>query len=352
VTASGIQVRPIRIRDLVRLRSMRTDALMPDQPHGPLGPRMPDVRSAMPVTRRGRKSFVAVADGSVAGVIDLVSDPPNHRWVLSRMLTSRFLDNDRSGGSREMVWRELVLEAIRAAGSARAKRIHAVLPEESQVIPAVVSTGFTEYAHDTVLSAAPAPELKPAGVVRRQDPSDVWAIHQLYHQVTPRPVQYAEALTSNFWSRVVPGKHVVRGYVVEDGLEVVAHCRVAEGCDGPVLHVMVHPDALDLIAPVIRDVVVDLHASPRKRISVVVPDYLQEYISILETLGFAETGRQTRLVKYTVVAQRMQFRSVEELANEVPERVAAGTPTLSYAPSGEPRKTHDMSCKQGDHGIS
>jgi hypothetical protein len=329
-----IQVRPIQLRDLVRLRSMRTDALMSDQTHGPLGNRMPDPWSAIPVSRRSRRSFVAFLDEQAAGLIDLVADPANHRWVLSRMLTCKQLPVEDFGDGREAVWRELALQSVRAAGAARAKRIHAMLDDDSPVIPVLTSIGFTEYAHDSLLVGSGELDSGPAGITRRQEPSDVWAIHQLYHQITPKPVQYAEALTSNFWSRIVPGQPASRGYVVEDGLEIIAHCRVTRGCDGLVLHLMVHPDALELLIPVVRDVLQDLGPQGKRIVSIMVPDYLQEYIDPLETIGFAQSGHQSRLVKYTVVARRMQFRGVEEFAQEVPERVAAGTPTLSYVPSG------------------
>lgn len=353
MTASGINVRPIRFRDLMRLHSMRTDALMPDQKHGPLGQRMADPRSVMPFSRRGRKSFVAIADGQVAGLIDLISDPANHRWILSRMLTSRHVAAERDGHLRDMVWRELALQAIRAAGAARAKRIHAILNDDSAVISSLLSTGFSEYARDTVLTLKNPTVVQEAGLVRRQEPSDVWAIHQLYHQVTPKPVQYAEALTSNYWSRTVPSQPPARGYVVEDGLEIIAHCRVTRGSDGPVIHLMVHPETLGLIEPVMQDVLADIGPNYGRTYSVVVPDYLQEYVSNLESIGFTVNGRQTRMVKYTVVAQRMQLRSVEEMAKEVPERVAAGSPTLSYArPGSRKNVTHESDSKQGTQGIS
>lgn len=353
MTASGVHVRPIQIRDLVRLHSMRTDAIMPDQYQGPLRQRMADPRAVLPFSRRGRKSFVAVADGRVAGLIDLISDPANHRWLVSRVLTSRHVEADENEHLRDMIWRELALQAIRAAGAARAKRIHAVFNDDSPVVSALLSTGFSEYARDTVLSLATLDGIEAPGLVRRQDPSDVWAIHQLYHQVTPKPVQYAEALTSNYWSRALPGQPPARGYVVEDGLEIIAHCRVVRGCDGPIIHLMVNPETLDLIAPVIQDVLVDLGTSAGRVFSIVVPDYLQEYISHLESIGFVQTGRQTRMVKYTVVAQRMQFRSVEEMAKEVPERAAAGSPTLSYSRSGQRRNITDESdTYQGTYGIS
>jgi hypothetical protein len=333
VTATGIQVRPIRIRDLLRLRAMRTDAVMPDLAHAPLGQRLADPWAVLPVSRRARKSFVAYLNGQPAGLMDLIADPANHRWVFSRMLTCRHLASSTQESARQSVWSELVLQSVRAAGAERAKRIHAVLDEDSPVSSAMQSAGFAGYAQDTLLMAHALPIEEAAGIVRRQDSSDVWAIHQLYHSVTPRPVQYAEAFTSNFWNLAVPGQHQARGYVVEDGLEIIAHCRATFGSDGPTLHVMVHPDAVDLLVPVVRDVINDIDSHGKRPVSLIVPDYLQEYLDPLTRLGFDIHRRQTRLVKYTVVAQRMQFRGVEEFAREVPERVAAGTPSLYYVPS-------------------
>jgi hypothetical protein len=335
VVAFGIQVRPIGIRDLIRLRAMRTDVLMPDQVYGPMGVRRPDPRAALPGSRRIRRSFVAYVDNQPAGLIDLVSDPANHRWVLSRILTRRQLPDGNEPSMRESIWRELALHAVRSAGAARAKRIHAMLDVDSPVVQVLESTGFAIYAQDTFLALTSEPDFGPAGIVRPQEPSDVWAIHHLYHQVTPRPVQYAEALTSNFWGRIVPGQPASRGYVVEDGLEVVAHCRVTRGCDGPVLHLMVRHDAQDLLVPIVRDVMSDLGPQGKRVVGVVVPDYLQEHVAPLESIGFEQIGRQSRMVKYTVVARRMQFRGVEEIVKDASERVPAGSPTLSYAPYGE-----------------
>jgi hypothetical protein len=339
VISTGIQVRPIRIRDLLRLRSMRTDASVPDYPHGPFGDGLADPWSAIPVSRRARRSFVGFLDGRPVGLVDLISDPSNHRWVLSRILTCQQLPDGEFTQWREDIWRELVIQAIRGAGTARAKRIHAVLEDGSPVLQAMRSAGFAEYAQDTVLVTFSLPDHGPAGIVRRQDPSDVWAVHQLYHQVTPRPVQYAEALTSNFWSRFVPGQPAARSYVVEDGMEIVGHCRVTQGCNGPILHAVVHPESLQTLTPLIRDVVHDLGPQGKHPMAVVVPDYLQEYIDPLESLGFEFSGRHSRLVKYTVVTRQAQVRGVEEFAREVPERVAAGTPTLSYAPAGDSERS-------------
>jgi hypothetical protein len=334
VKSSGIEVRQMRITDLARLRTMRADLLMSDQTFGPFGSRFPDPFSALPLARRDRRSFVATIEGALAGLIELSADYPNHRWILRRLLTTRRI-HDREAGLRSSVWEELVLHAIRAAGAARAKRIHTALPERSQVRSTLISIGFTEYAQDSVLLARSSPQVNHSSrsIIRRQEPSDAWAVHQLYHSVTPRPVQYAEALTSNYWCRVEPGQSAARSFVVEDGLEIIAHCRVLRGGDGPVLHVMVSPDALHLLTPVVSEVVGLSRARRREPVSVLVPDYLQEYIGHLDTIGFEVERRRTRLVKYTVVARRAHIQGLEEMTREVRARAVTGASTMYYLPT-------------------
>jgi hypothetical protein len=334
VSESGIQVRPLRIRDFLRLTSLRTDAVMPAHERGLFARSVPDaVLSALPITRRERSTLVAFIDGKVAGAIDLVDDPVNHRWVLSRVRTSQHFPGPAGEEefSRPRVWHELIAQAVRSAGAAGAKRIHAILDEDSPVIEQLEETGFSAYAQDHVLVLEKPRSMEPPGVTRRQEPSDVWAIHHLYHQVTPRPVQYAEALTSNYWGRIMPGQAWMSAYVIEDGLEVVAHCRVVRTRQGPALYPMVHTDSRELLRPLLADVVAHLEPPAHKPLYVVIPDYLQEYSAALEPIGVIEAGRHTRLVKYTTVARRMQLRSLAEISGEITEHVPAGSATLTYS---------------------
>ncbi len=332
MTDTGIQVRPAKLHDFFRLRAMRSDASSPERESGSLGQRVIDSWPRVLFSRRERRSYVAFSGNVALGLLELTTDPANHRWVISRIATN-WRAFGRAEHSRELIWQELALQAIRSAGASRAKRVHATFPESSAVIPSLVAIGFNEYAQDTVLLAPSLPKREPAEIARRQESSDLWAVHQLYHSVTPRPVQYAEALTSNYWSKAMPGEPAPRSYVVEDGLEIVAHCRVVPLAGGLALYPMVQPGRLELLQPLIHDVLADLNPPSSTRIRSVVPDYLQEYVSRLEDLGFVPEGRQTRLVKYTVVARRMQFRGVDELSRDVKERVVAGTP-LSYVSPG------------------
>lgn len=333
---TGITVRPIRLHDLFRLRGVRAEAESLDQPLGRVSQRIADPKAALPVSCRAHKAFVALTDGSPAAVVDLRADPANHRWILTRVATSRH-STDVDDHRREMIWRELLIHSIRAAGAARAKRIHAAFSESSPVIPALLDTGFSMYARETVLMARRLPSGVGDGMTRQQESSDVWSIHQLYHSVTPRPVQYAEALTSNFWDGAVPGLVSARGYVIESGFEIAAHCRVTSVAGRHIMNAMVHPDARDLLKPLLSDVIDDIAPARADQIVICVPDYLQEYIAPLEELGFESIDRQCRTVKYTVVPRRIPAHSVEQRARELPERVAAGTPTFYLAGEQSPR---------------
>lgn len=329
---------------------MRADLVAPDLSPSRLGQRIADPLSALPVSRRVRKSFVASMNGEPVGLIDLISDPQNHRWVISRIATSRSLYGEHDS-ARDAVWRELAIQAIRSAGAARAKRVHATVPDGCPVAECLEETGFSAYAQDTVLMAHRLPSEKRTGVARRQEPSDVWSIHQLYHSVTPRSVQYAEALTSNFWDTVLPGQAPARAYVIEDGFEIVAHCRVTGISGRPVLHVMVQQDAMEMLEPLVADVLADISRGSKEEVTLIVPDYLQEYLTPLRHLGFEQAGRQTRYVKYTVVPRRMHVRGLEELAREVPERAVAGTPTLYSVTDTGSHAGRDVDSHQNENGL-
>lgn len=314
---------------------MRTEALSLDQPLGRVGQRIADPLSALPFSNRRRRTFVAISNGRPVGIAEVRIDPANHRWVLTRLAANRQQAFD-DAWSRDSIWQRLIVYAIRAAGYAQAKRMHAAFPEASTLVPVLKEIGFSQYARESVLLAQQLP-IDGGGITRRQEPSDTWSIHQLYHSVTPRPVQYAEALTSNYWETRAPSTGVTRGYVIEDGYEIIAYCRVVSGGGRHVMNVMVRPDALDLLDTLVADVVDDLAPARGDEVVVSVPDYLQEYVTRLERLGFQTAGRQLRMVKYTVVPQRLQLSSIEELAKSVPKRAVAGTPILQFEYDGDSR---------------
>lgn len=338
---AAIHVRAMRIQDLVRLRSVRTEAASLHYPIGAFSRRIIDPRAIIPFSRREHKSYVAQLDGRPVGLADFLADSANHRWILTRVALARhteWLDD----ALRDQVWRELLVHAIRAAGASRANRIHASFPESAVIVPALQETGFTVYARESVLVVRQLPSsIAEEGVTRRQEPTDAWSVHQLYHAVTPRPIQYAEALTSNFWDTGVSSIVPTRGYVVEHGFEVAGYCRVVSSGNRHVLQPMVERNGLDLLEPLLRDVLSDLSPSSGESVIISVPDYLQEYLPTVESLGFEPLGRQLRMVKYTVVPRRMQLRSVERLAQELPERAVAGTPSF-YTAGG-----HDSGAENG-----
>jgi hypothetical protein len=327
---TAITVRSIRLRDLPRLRGIRCEMETLDPPLGRVERWVADPLAALPVVRRSHKTLVAFDHTRPISVLDLRADPSNHRWIVARMSSSR-PGTDADAHTMEMARQELLVHAVRAAGAARAKRIHAAVRESSPTMTALTEVGFAKYATDSVMVARRLPTGAGKGLVRRQEASDVWSVHQLYHSVTPRPVQYAEALTSNYWDNTRPGVGPARGYVIDNGFEIAAHCRVASSAGRHVMSIMVHPGALDLIDTLVPDVISDTVRNRSDEVIMTVPGYLQEYQSRLSELGFDEVATQVRLVKYTVVPRRMQLRAVEELARELPERVAAGTPTYFVA---------------------
>jgi hypothetical protein len=331
---SVIDVRSIRAQDLLRLPTVRTRAASLDQSPGVLGHKMIDPRSVFPFSNREHKSFVAFKDGRAVGLADLLADARNHRWVLTRVALSKSADQ-LSETDQSRIWEALLTHAIRAAGASRATRIHATFPECSIIVPALQDTGFTVYARETLLMARGVPLADGSETdARRQESTDAWSVHQLYHSVTPRPVQYAEALTSNFWDAGIPSPVPARGYVIEHGFEIVAYCRVVSADQRHMLQPIVETHGLDLLTTLVRDVLADISPMSDESVFVSVPDYLQEYLEPLEALGFEPAGRQLRMVKYTVVPRRMQLRALDQIAKELPERAVAGTSTFSACYDG------------------
>jgi hypothetical protein len=323
---STLNVRPIRLRDLTHVRDLDADFIPLDLPRGRLDSQITELLSVVPGIRRTRRSFVVADEHRVLGLMELRADPVNHRWIITRAALRTRLSGDETGEMAVRAMGELADHSARVAGSTGAKRVHVGLPEGCPALDGLEASGFEAYARETVYLGCSV-EAKRSKLVRPQESSDAWLIHQLYHLLVPRPVQYAEALTSSFWD--VPRRSPTRthGFVVEDGLELIAYGRVWSGVGQHIVRVMTQPDALDVLEPLIQDIAARSGFSRSDRVLVFVPDYLQEYSTTLEGLGFQPVARQVRLVKYTAVPQRVRLKAAERAMVSVPERVPARTPT-------------------------
>lgn len=258
------------------------------------------IRSGVAWPRVRERLLVALAGDRLVGFAQFRPALPDQRWHLDAL--------GAATGVYEAapVWEDLVAHGVFLAGLHGVKRLYAKIPDGSPVEPAVTAIGFAKYATETVMVAhAPAP--RAGSRLRPQEPTDTWAIYQLHNAATPRQVQYAEALTDPFWS-VGPNRNGGlhrRGWLVEDGHDVVGYVRAASRGGNHVLELLFHPERPDVLGDLVDGAIAGLGTGPIRRVACSVRGYQSEAIAALESRGFAPYLEQAVHVKYTAVAARL-----------------------------------------------
>lgn len=263
-----------------------------------LGPLRGDVR--MRVARRSRRVVAAAAFQVI---------PPDGRWHLDALVAR----DPEDGAALDTVLRRGVMDA----GSAGARRVFAHIESEIAVDAALRRSGFVPYQTESIFMLLDPPNGPTASThVRRVLPADVWGIHQLYLELVPRQVQYAEAMTSRQWERsqpLRPGARRSSGWVIEDHGRIRAYARVSTQEDPRVvrLDVLIDPDLRALTTDLIVTATTEagnLHGVP---CVIAVPGYNQELSQPLQDIGFFHVGDQTAWVCYTTVPARSYIVAVD-----------------------------------------
>jgi len=300
-TPFNIAVRDCRPHDLPGLRRIKTVHRL-NQPAGALAPysvlRL-GLRCGLVWPRSRRRVLVALVGERLVGFAHFQPIVPDQRWQVAALGAATGVYEPGP------VWEDLVAHGVFLAGLSGIKRLYAAVPDGSAVAPAIAAVGFVPYATETVLVAYGAAP-RAAARVRSQESTDTWAIHQLYNAVTPRQVQYAEALTDHRWL-VGPqrGAGVAsRGWLIEDGHEVVGYVRAVSREGNHVLEVLYHPGRPDVLPELIDGALAAIGPSPAGRVACAVRGYQAELATALERRGFAAYLEQTLTVKYTTVAAR------------------------------------------------
>lgn len=323
-------IRQIGITDIPRLRRIRQSRISLVVPDEVYQGHLDDVKAALPVGRRFARAFIAESDNSVSAMLELRPEPEDFRWILTSMgaLVRR---GEELPEEVSLLWSELLGYAARVAGRSGAKRVHATVPIDSLVQRTLARAGFSVYGHQTVLLAH---ELhlsdKTEVPVREREPSDAWSIHHLYHLTTPRPVQYAEALTSNHWDVRRTLSAQTRGFVLDGDGELGGYCQIMNRGSCHVLEVLLAPDQLGSLPALVRQAIkldrVDDHAT----VWATVPDYRREYLPALEAMGFREAARQALMVRYTMVPVNGYHSRWVNVVADVIERLPARSPVVTH----------------------
>lgn len=317
---TGLEVRSYRLLESAAIPKLRErfELHHPESDTDKPGTMNLMTRSLLAAEGSSRPLYVAVHSETRAllGALQCEQRSADDRWIL------RYLALSSEADRANPVPVALLEHAIGQAGWYGARRIMARSETDSALTGALRATGFSAFAHEYVYSipAVPAGEFNRS--VRIQENSDVWGIHQLYLQTTPRDVQNAEALTSHEWDLDLEGRSR-RGWLIAADNGPVAYVRVRTSRKQHELDTMVLPDARHLLPALLNAVFAALRNESPRRTWVSIRGYQQELSSALLSAGFELEADQLMMVRYTTAP--------------VPARITEGFELLKPAESGTRR---------------
>lgn len=262
-----------------------------------------ELAPALPVLRSNRPAFVATDDGQPVGYVRFSPRRPDGRWIVSVIAASTGVF------SPEPVWEALLAHGARAAGLRGVRRLFARVPLEHPLLNAMRETGWTSYATETLLRADRAVMLSRATrELRRQEPADTWAIHQLYAAATPRQVQEIEALTSQIWHMEQPRRFRrgarQTGWLVEQGGRLAAYARYSRGLRASMIDLVVPPGNCAQLGALLDGVLAVPARHCERPIYCALRGYSLDLKEELTNRGFAAIGEQELLIRYTTATAR------------------------------------------------
>lgn len=307
-----LTVRQLKARDILRLprvRQRQVDANWPFSEDSHSSTLFEGVRAASPGLIRVSEGAVALVQDELCGYALFRRHDDRFRWDVG-MLGAGSPRVDATDEVSGELWAALLEFAIRQAGEQGARRLFATAPDVSVLHDALRQTGFASYTRLFVLEGdSPQPDDAGEVAVRPQHPSDVWSIHQIYSHTTPRPVQYAEALTSDFWkigtSRIPGQGDTHAGYVADSEEGLGFFCRIETQRKTPLVLSMALGEFERRIVPLTLDSLVAAGLSG-SRVKVIVPAYRQEYIREYLERGFWIESERLAMVRHTTVPRIVQ----------------------------------------------
>src|SRR5918995_4061920 len=163
-----LRIRPYSIADMPALVRF-PGVLRLDVPESLLlaRPGVGDLPAALPVLRKDRPAFVAIADGQLVGFVRFSPRRPDGRWVTSAIGASTGVY------APEPVWEALLSHAVRAAGLRGVRRLFARVPVGHALLDAMRQSGWISYSRETVFRAERLSAVVRAGLdLRLQESAD------------------------------------------------------------------------------------------------------------------------------------------------------------------------------------
>ena len=240
---------------------------------------------------RGRalRTYILRADGQT-GLLQLRQRTNAKQGVILYMVPD--LKNDPQAAD---LWTELLDHAARQAGQLGIQHLVAEAPEDSPAIEVLQRAGYAIYLRQDILQLVRTRlTISADPIMRLCESHDEWGVQQLYTNIAPRLVQQAEGL---------PQLHrtgSVRGYVLEDQMEIVAYLEVRRGPDGAWFNLLIHPRAEARASQIIQFGLSLFGSNWNAPISCGVRRYQEWLRRPLESLGFESFGSSVIMVKHLV----------------------------------------------------
>ncbi len=203
---------------------------------------------------------------------------------------------DAGNGVAE-VWAQLLESLATTAGELGLHHLVAEVLEDSAEVSVLHRAGFAIFLRQDILrlkgEATVLPCQEPA--LRPCVDSDLWGIQQLYLNTVPRLAQQAQ---------VPPHIHhssAARGYVLEEGGEVMAYLEIRRGAAGALFNTILHPQAEQHARSLIAQGLTLLGARWSLPVYCCVRRYQEWLWEPLEALGFELFSSTAVMVKRLVV---------------------------------------------------
>ena len=293
---SGLEVRSYRLLDshAIGLLPFRYELDHPESDNNRPGTMRLASRRLFAGENSSSPLFVAIHSESKTrvGALQCQQGESDERWTL------QYLASSEAANQENPVPIVMLEYAIGEAGACGARRIMARSEVDSAMTGSLRAAGFSAFAHEYVYALPVVPAGEASRSVRTQEKSDVWGIHQLYLQTTPRDVQNAEALTSHEWDLDLEGRSR-RGWLMSSGNGPNAYVRVRTTRKYHRLDVMFEPEAQNDLSTLLSAVFAALRHESARPTYVSVRGYQQELASALCSAGFELETEQLMMVRYT-----------------------------------------------------
>jgi hypothetical protein len=262
-----------------------------------------DFPAVLPVLRKDRPAFVAIADGQLVGFLRFSPRRPDGRWVVSAIGASTGVY------APQPVWEALLSHGVRAAGLRGVRRLFARVPVGHAVVDTMHQSGWVSYSRETVFRAERLIAIgSPGRELRLQEPADTWAIHQLYAATAPRQVQEIEALTSHIWDmdRSRRGLRGIRqtGWLLQENGELAAYARYTRGSRAGMIDAVVAAGRAGHLGTLLDGVIAAPRPGRPRPVYCALRAYLIDSKDELTQRGFSPIGEQELLIRYTTATAR------------------------------------------------